>query len=255
MRRIKLTVEYNGQPFWGWQRIQGGPSVQQALEEALFSITHERIELFAAGRTDRGVHATGQVCHFDTESMLPLIKFLDGVNFYVRPYVAVTRVEEVEADFHARFTATCRHYEYHLFNRRQMNPLWDGKAGLWRTALDIDAMLKAVSFVPTGEADWSSFRSSECQSSTPMVHLEGIRLEIRDDNWLVLHISGNHFLHHMVRILMGTLIDVGDGKFRAEDIPTIFAAKDRTRAGQTFMPDGLVLTRVTYPEYRVCNCV
>lgn len=254
MRRLKLLLEYDGTPFHGWQRIQEGPSVQAAVEEAIFQITAERTDLAAAGRTDKGVHALGQVAHFDTASDKPLIKFLDGITHYCTPHIIVTRVEEVDTDFHARFNATARHYEYLIFNRRALRPTLHNRAAHVRTPLDTTAMQAAIANIPTGENDWSAYRSSECQSQTPMVNLHSLNLEEKEPHLLKLTIVADHFLHHMVRTLAGTLIETGQGKRSANNPADVLAGKNRTKAGPTAPAGGLSLTRVTYPPHRVMGC-
>lgn len=245
MRRLKLTLEYNGSPFKGWQKQEGLPTVQRTLEDALFKLTGQEVETFVAGRTDAAVHARGQVCHFDIESDLPPYKFRDGLSRYMGPDVAVLEAEEVDDTFHARFSATMRHYEFLIFNRRIPSPTWHKRAVHIREPLDISLMQSSLPPL-LGEVDYASFRSSECQSRVTMVFMESLTLEQMDEHLIKVRLSGNHFLHNMVRILVGTLVDVGKGTKKPEDIPLILAAKDRTKAGPTLKPDGLYLTKVDY---------
>lgn len=244
-------LEYNGTPFHGWQRIQEGASIQALLEEALLKITREKVVLHAAGRTDKGVHALGQVIHFDTESDLPLIKFLDGATHYCRPHVSVTRAEEVDEDFHARFSATARQYDYFIFNRRTARPPLTNRVAHVRKALDIHAMQTAISHIPIGEQDWSAYRSSECQSQTPIVNLHSLELKEVEQHLLKLTIKADHFLHHMVRTLAGTLIEVGTGKRPVDNPASVLAGKDRTKAGPNAPAGGLYLVEVSYPPHTV----
>lgn len=259
MRRLKLNIEYDGTPYSGWQRVNEAPSVQQEIETAWQDLTGEDVNLAAAGRTDKGVHALGQVAHVDTAKDWPLIRFLDGLNKKTSSNIFLTGVEEVTEDFHARFSATARKYRYLLWQRRQESPVWVNKAGLVRQPLDATAMQEALQYVPLGEADWSSFRSSECQSRTPMCYIHHLSLRQTEPHehgsphlW-VLEIEGNHFLHHMVRIIMGTLVEVGQGKRTPASVADTFAAKNRQAAGHTFSPSGLYLLHVTYPPYKVLD--
>lgn len=251
MRRVKLTIQYNGTPFHGFQRVNEAPSVQATIEAALKKITQEDITLKVAGRTDKGVHALGQVAHFDTESTLPLIKFLDGIPHYTRPHIAITRVEEVENDFHARHTATARTYIYKLaHSQRHQEPTLVNRAGHVPQKLNVAVMQAAIKMFPCGEIDCSSFRSSECQSSTPMVLMHSMALYERSAHELEFKVSANHFLHNMIRILMGTLVEIGLERMPKSALIEALAAKNRQAAGPTFAPDGLYLAAVTYPDYK-----
>jgi tRNA pseudouridine38-40 synthase len=244
MRRIKLTIEYFGSPFSGWQRQPDQHTVQGVLEAALKQITQEDCQLTVAGRTDTGVHATAQVAHFDTAYDRPLEQLKASLNHFGKPNIAVVDIAEVDAEFHARFSATTRHYCYKILNRANPSPLWQERALFIRHALDIDAMQKAITPFK-GELDCSSLRSSECQSSTPMCRIDYATVE-RDGDFVLFKIGGNHFLHNMVRITVGTLIDIGQGKRMPEDFMKILDAKDRTQAGDTIASHGLYLTRVDY---------
>ncbi len=250
-RRIKLTLEYDGTPYCGWQRIKEGPSVQAELEKALQEITGEKIEIFAAGRTDKGVHALGQVVHFDTVGDRKLINFLDGLNATTSQNIAVIKVEEVESDFHSRFSAVRRRYKFLVFNRRHIRPTLYKKVTLVRKSLDFEDMQEAAELLPQGEGDWSAFRSSECQSKTPMVFIDEIALYKAEKDLIVLEIQGNHFLHHMVRIIMGTLVEVGLGKREAKSMLELFENKDRRQAGFTIEPEGLYLEEILYKPHVV----
>ena len=253
LRNLKITIEYDGSAFFGWQRVKDGPSVQAALENAVKAMTGEDVQVLGSGRTDRDVHALGQVANFQTESDLPLYKFLGALNAHTPESIAITQVAEVEEDFHARFTATARRYKFLIYNRKQMNPLWVNRASLVRVDLDIEAMEKALALVPRGEGDWSSFRTSICQSPTPWVDLQDLQFYKVDDHMWALEIQANHFLHNMIRILTGTLVDIGHGKFAPEDLTRIFEAKDRTQAGQTLAGDGLYFMEAIYPEHKVLD--
>lgn len=253
MRRIKLTFQYNGTPFFGFQRIDQGPSVQASIEKAIFQITKEKVDLKVAGRTDKGVHANGQVAHFDLEhAETPLIKFLDGITHYTRPHIAMTKVEEVTEDFHARHTATARSYEYLLqHGQRHQQPTLFNRTGHVKEILNITAMQEAIRLFPMGEIDCSSFRSAECQSSTPMVRMHSMEMTAISEDLLSFKVTANHFLHNMIRILIGSLIEVGLEKETPDFLKNALEAKNRTKAGPTFAPDGLYLNYIEYPEHEI----
>ncbi len=252
-RRIKLTIEYDGTTFLGWQRQKEGASIQGKIEDAIKNITGETVDTKTAGRTDKGVHALAQVCHFETKTDKPLIKFLDGINHYTPKTITITQVQEVTKDFHARYSATARTYEYLLYNRRQMSPKWQNRAGHARALLSFSLMEQALEYFPLQDADWSAFRTSLCQSPTPMVHLKTISLEQIENHIIRLRITANHFLHNMIRIIVGTLVEVGAGKRPPENIAELFINKNRTQAGATFSPSGLYLAHVDYKEYKILD--
>jgi tRNA pseudouridine38-40 synthase len=244
MRRIKLTIEYFGAPFAGWQVQPDQRTVQGVLEDALKTVTHENIRLYVAGRTDAGVHATAQIAHFDTATERSLEQLQTSLNHFGKPNIAVTHIEEVAADFHARFSATARHYCYKILNRPTPSPIHHLRALHVREPLNVPAMQKAlVGF--EGELDCTSLRSRHCQSSTPMCFIHYARLEHHGE-LIELHLCANHFLHNMVRIITGTLVDIGRGNRPPEDFMNIIAAKDRTQASDTIAPHGLYLTKVDY---------
>lgn len=251
--RLKLTLQYKGTDYHGWQRIEEGPSVQAEVERALQVLNKNKpVEVFAAGRTDKGVHARGQVIHADLDTNFPLIRYLDGVNANLRPHpIRVTEVEEVSEDFHARFLAERRTYSYTLYNRRQIDPLLIHRAGLFRTELDWNKIEDAIAHIPLGENDWTSFRSAECQAKHPNVHMYSISLKKLDAYTYRFEISANRFLHHMVRTIIGTLLEIGEGKREIDDFPHLLKAKDRTKAGSNANASGLVLESVSYPDYKI----
>lgn len=256
MRRIKLIIQYNGTPFYGFQRQHGLNTVQGHIEKAWCNITSENITLTPAGRTDKGVHAYHQVCHIDTGSMLPLIKYLDGLNHYLSPEIRIMHVAEVADNFHARFSATMRSYRYIIYNNRQASPFWHNRAAHVRPPLNLEHMLAALEhFLPLGEGDWASFRSAECQSSTSMVNMQHIALTQPENNLLHLDITANHFLHNMIRIIAGTLIEVGIDKRTAESVGKLFTSPNRTQSGYTAEPEGLYFMHVDYPEHTVLDSV
>ncbi len=260
MKRLLLHLEYNGQAYHGWQRNSEVITVQGQLEGALQALTGEALQTYGAGRTDTGVHALGQFAHFDVNTARlaswPLIKFWDGLNHYLRPQINVLGVAEVPADFHARFSAQSRRYRYLIMNRRTGHPHWYERAAFIGQPLDITAMQKACAAFPVGEADWSAFQSAECTSTTSMVNMRQMALAEASffpdvPGFLFFDIEADHFLHHMVRTIVGTLIEVGQGKRQPESIPALFASGQRVDAGYTAPGYGLYLTHVRYPAIKV----
>lgn len=248
LKRWKLTVEYHGAPFNGWQRQDGQPSVQQAIEEALFKFCQTEIRIQGAGRTDTGVHALGQVVHFDLDyGHRPLSGFdlAKAINAHLKPApVVVLEAQEVAADFHARFHATNKLYRYRIVNRPMPIAVERGLAWhVWRP-LDVEAMHDAAQIL-LGNHDFSTFRDSECQAKTPVRTLDRIELR-RDGDSVTMEVEAKSFLHHQVRNTIGTLALVGEGKWTKADFRSAFEAKDRRRGGITAPPDGLYLVRIDY---------
>jgi tRNA pseudouridine38-40 synthase len=243
--RYKLTIEYDGTPFVGWQRQDGLASVQQCLEEAITAFSGEELRLRGAGRTDKGVHATGQVAHMDLAKDWATLKVRDAINAHLRPHpIAVTLVDKVADGFDARFSAIRRHYLYRVINRRA--PLALHKNHAWHVTkpLDVDAMHEAAQeFV--GKHDFTTFRASQCQSKSPLKSLEAFSVE-RLGEEIRLICSARSFLHNQVRSMVGSLKLVGEGKWSAGDLADALAAADRARCGPVAPPDGLHLTQVDY---------
>lgn len=245
MQRWKLTLEYDGGPFVGWQRQETGASVQQALEEAAFALSGAESPVYGAGRTDSGVHATGQVAHLDIEKELRADQVRDALNFHLKPNpIAILEVEAVDFDFHARFSATGRRYRYRLLNRRARPALDLGKVWHNHHALDIDAMAEAATYL-IGKHDFTSFRSIHCQAESPVKTLDRLTVE-KHGNEIQFSLAARSFLHNQVRIIVGTLELVGRGKWQSSDVAKALAAQDRAAAGPTAPPDGLYLTQVEY---------
>jgi len=232
--RYKLTIEYDGAPFVGWQRQDNGPSVQAALEEAAFAFCGERVTMHGAGRTDTGVHAAGQVAHVDLGRAHAPGTVQAAINFHLKPHpVVVVEAAVVPADFHARFSATARRYRYLILNRRAPPALERGRVWHVPVALDSDAM------------DFNSFRSTACQAASSVKTLD--RLDVtRDGDRIALDVAARSFLHNQVRILAGTLQLVGRGQWTRHEVEQALAARDRTRAGPTAPPHGLCLMEVRY---------
>lgn len=243
--RFKLTIEYDGGPFQGWQRLAEGPSVQAALEEAVEKLTGERGEVVGAGRTDAGVHALGQVAHVDIAKSFAPQRLCDALNAHLRPHpIAVLRAEEAAADFHARFDAVRRVYLYRLVSRRAPLTLDRGKAWRVARALDANAMHRAAQRL-VGKHDFTTFRDSQCQAKSPVKTLDRAEV-IAADNEVQFWFEARSFLHRQVRSMVGTLVEVGLGKMTPDDLAEALAAKDRARCGPVAPPDGLYLVRVDY---------
>ncbi|MFO1243304.1 MAG: tRNA pseudouridine(38-40) synthase TruA [Rickettsiales bacterium] len=245
MPRYKLTIEYDGTPYAGWQRQDGPASVQQTLEEAVFKFCGKETELYCAGRTDAGVHALGQVAHIDLAKSYPPFTIMQAINFHMIPHpIVVTEVEEVDDIFHARFTARKRYYLYRILNRRARLGIDVNRAWHVSVPLDVARMQQAANRL-LGTHDFTSFRDTECQAKSPVKTLDHFSIEQLGDE-IRLQTHSRSFLHHQVRIMVGTLMVVGKGDWEPEDITRILAAKDRKAAGPTAPAEGLFLTRVDY---------
>jgi tRNA pseudouridine38-40 synthase len=245
MPRFKLTLEYDGTPFVGWQRQENGLSVQEALEDAIFAMTAERATAHGAGRTDAGVHALGQVAHVDLERGWDPFRLGEGLNAHLVAYpVAILKAERVGSDFDARRSALARHYLYRIANRRA--PLALDKGRVWRVKprLDAEAMHEAA-HVLVGRHDFSTFRDRQCQAKSPIRTLD--RLEVkREGDEVLFETSALSFLHRQVRSMVGSLVDVGSGRSNAGDLKAALIAADRSRCGHVAPASGLYLTRVDY---------
>jgi tRNA pseudouridine38-40 synthase len=245
MPRYKLTIEYDGTPYVGWQAQDNGVSVQGVLTAAIAAFAGEEATVSAAGRTDAGVHALGQVAHVDLTKDWDTETVRDAVNFHLRPQpVAVLAAERAAPDFDARFSAVKRHYLYRIVNRRADLTLEQNRA--WRVPrlLDAEAMHAAARHL-IGRHDFTTFRSTECQGKSPVKTLD--RLDVaRDGDEIRVTAAARSFLQHQVRSMVGSLIHVGEGKWRADDLATALAARDRTACGQVAPPHGLYLVRVDY---------
>jgi len=245
MTRYRLTIEYDGSGFVGWQRQGNGPSVQQALEDAVFGFCGERKQVHGAGRTDAGVHATGQAAHVDVAKATTANTVREALNAHLRPApVAVVEAVAVDDDFHARFSATGRRYLYRIVNRRAPLALDAGRAWQVGVPLDAEAMRVAATRL-LGHHDFTSFRSTACQARSPVKTLDRLDV-VRTGDEIRLEIAARSFLHNQVRIMAGTLRLVGEGKWSADDVSAALAARDRTRGGPTAPPDGLYLAEVRY---------
>ncbi|MCC7486108.1 MAG: tRNA pseudouridine(38-40) synthase TruA [Burkholderiales bacterium] len=242
--RIALGLEYDGCCFCGWQTQPQGCGVQDALERALAGIAGGPVATVCAGRTDAGVHGVAQVAHFDTTASRPDSAWVRGTNALLPPAVAVTWSREVSPDFHARYRVLSRTYRYLLLNRAVRAALGHGRAGWFHAPLELESMRAAARFV-LGEHDFSAFRAAECQARSPVRTL--LRCDLsRHGEWIVFDVSANAFLHHMVRNLVGALVEVGRGARPPEWIAQVLAGRDRRVAAPTFEAAGLYLMRVEY---------
>ena len=245
MPRYKLTLEYDGSGFVGWQRQNNGPSIQQTLEAAVAAFSGERVTVHGAGRTDAGVHALGQVAHLDLARARETDVVRDAVNHHLAPAaIAVVAVEAVGSDFDARRSAVERVYRYRITNRR--GPLALDRGRVWWVAKPLDvAAMDGAARALVGHHDFTSFRASECQAKSPNKTLDALTVTRNGDD-IVATARARSFLHHQVRNMVGTLKLVGEGKWTAEDVADALAACDRAKAGPTAPADGLYLVAVRY---------
>ena len=244
MHNYKITIEYEGTNFVGWQRQENGLSIQQLIEESIQKLSNKKTTIFGAGRTDAGVHAKGQVASFELDSNLDTDTIRDGLNHHLRPHpIAIISTEKVDNDFNARFSAKLRHYEYRVVNRRP--PLTLENNRLWCVHKKID--LKKITEQSKnflGKHDLSAFRSINCQSKSSIKSITSMDIKTNNDE-IFFTISAKSFLHSQVRIMVGTLIDIGLGKI-SKSISEIISLKKREYAGVTAPPHGLYLIEVEY---------
>lgn len=245
MQRFRITVEYEGGGFVGWQRQANGLSVQEALETAVAGFSGETVTIQGAGRTDSGVHALAQVAHFDLEREIGAQKLCDAMNAFLSGQaVSVTAAEVVDDEFSARFSATARHYLYRLLDRRQPPALERNRVWHVRRSLDAQAMHSAAQSL-VGKHDFSTFRSAHCQADSPLRTLD--RLDVsRVGEEIHVNASARSFLHNQVRSMVGSLKLVGEGRWQAADLRAALRAADRSRCGPVAPAHGLYLTGVDY---------
>lgn len=257
-KRIVLGVQYDGASWQGWQTQLNGLTVQDKLELALGKFTQHKISTSCAGRTDAGVHAIEQVVHFDTVLDRDMQSWVRGLNTFLPPSIAVRWATEVATNgatkpnenFHARFSARSRTYQYVLYNNQVRSPLLEGKAGWVFRTLDVDKMRLAAAHL-LGEHDFSSFRSVQCQAKSPVKTMYAIKIEQRGD-LIMFTVHANAFLHHMVRNIIGSLIYVGNGTQPSAWLKELLEAQDRKIAAPTFMADGLYLAKIDYdPKWKL----
>jgi tRNA pseudouridine38-40 synthase len=242
--RVALGLEYDGSPYCGWQTQPSGCSVQDALDRALTQIADQPVESQCAGRTDAGVHALGQVVHFDTGARRPLSAWTRGVNALLPRSIAVTWAREVSGGFHARYSARARSYTYLLLNRPQRPGVHHAHLGWYHRPLEVEPMREAAAAL-LGVHDFSAFRAAECQARTPVKELRSLDIERRGE-LLVFEFSADAFLHHMVRNIVGCLVKVGNGNRPPAWVRQVLEGRNREFAAPTFPANGLYLTGVQY---------
>ena len=244
MRNIKLTIEYDGKDFNGWQKQPTKLNIQGEIERAIELIIGEEVELTSSGRTDAGVHALAQVANFKTKSNLPVEKFAVAINSKLKKSIRIQKAEEVEERFHSRYNCKQKTYRYIINNGEQSSAIYRNLEYFVPTKLNIEEMKKAIKFFE-GEHDFKGFKASgtSSKSSIRIIYKACIKEE-RDR--IIIELTGNGFLYNMVRIIAGTLVDVGLGKIRSDEITSIIESKDRTKAGKTLPPYALYLVKVEY---------
>jgi len=244
LRNIRLILEYVGTNYHGWQFQPNVPTIQGTLEEKLFLITKERLKVVGAGRTDAGVHALGQVANFITQSTVPITAFESGLNSVLPPDIVVLAADEAAPDFDSRKSAKSKAYLYSILNRKSPSAVRRDLAWWIPETLDLNAMIDAVRFIP-GSRDFSSFQAAEHDMPDPHKTVFSCSLK-REDDMILLEIEADGFLRHMVRIIVGTLVEVGRGKLAPSQVEKIIEARDRRRAGPTAPAYGLCLVGVKY---------
>jgi len=247
MIRIALGLEYDGSHFNGWQRQTTIPSIQATLESALSKVAAIPVATICAGRTDAGVHATAQVVHFDTTAVRPARAWILGTNTLLTPAIRVLWAREVPTSFNARRSATSRRYRYVIYNHPLRPSLMRNYVSWFYENLDVNSMVKASRYW-LGEHDFSSFRSSECQSKSAIRNVESIQI-VRVGEQVILEFVANAFLHHMVRNMVGVLLKIGTGRAQPEWASTVLENRDRRLAGVTAPSSGLYLVDVQYPKH------
>lgn len=244
-KRYKIIIEYDGSPFVGWQKQTNGLGVQEAIESAFPKFSGEIVKVTGSGRTDAGVHASGQVGHFDLEKDMPTQKIMAALNFHLNQFpISILAIEEVAPDFHARFSAVQRHYTYRILNRHA-NPTYS--RGLqWHVYHPIDAkLMHEAAQLLVGTHDFTTFRSVHCQSKSPIKTMDALTVEQASDI-ISIHASARSFLHHQIRSITGCLKMVGAGRWTKQDLQSALDAKDRNTLGFNAPPEGLYFIRVDY---------
>jgi len=244
MPNFKVNVEHDGTNYFGWQRQKGQITVQEVIEDKLSTLLGERVYIFGSGRTDSGVHAINQYFHFRTKKTLPLEAYLFGLNSLLPPDIRIKHVEIVPDGFHACFSAKKKSYRYVILNRKTPSAIYRNFCWHVSYPLDLELMNEAASMV-VGTLDFSSFRASMCSRKNP-VRTVYEAYWVKEGDKLIFMITANGFLHNMVRILVGTMVDVGRGKISIEEFKNILEARDRKKAGRTAPPQGLYLYDVYY---------
>ena len=244
MRNIKLTIEYDGKDFNGWQKQKNKMNIQGEIERAIKNITGEEVDLCASGRTDAGVHSLGQVANFKINSEFPISKMAIAINSQVRNSIRVIKAEEVDLNFHSRYCCKKKTYRYVINNSIYGSSIYRNLEYHMPVKLDVDKMKQAVTYFE-GEHDFKAFKSSGTSSKNSIRTIYNAKVYQKEDR-IFIELTGNGFLYNMVRIIAGTLVDVGLGKVEPNQVQTIIEEKDRTKAGKTLPPHGLYLVKVEY---------
>ena len=246
MRNVKLTIEYDGKDFNGWQKQPNKLNIQGEIERAIENVTGEKVELIASGRTDAGVHALGQVANFKTNSNFPIEKFPIAINSQIKNSIRIKSAEEVDERFHSRFNCKRKTYRYVIDNSKYGSAIYRNLSYHVPTKLNVEKMKKAIKYFE-GEHDFKAFKSSGTSSKSSVRTIYKAIIKEKNEN-IIIELTGNGFLYNMVRIIVGTLVEVGLGKIEPKEIPDIIESKDRQRAGKTLPPQGLFLLEVEYDK-------
>jgi len=246
MRKIRLTIEYDGTGYSGWQRQPNGLAVQQVIEEGLCQLLGEKVELRSSGRTDAGVHARGMSAAFQTTTNLPLKAFVDGTNRFLPPDIAILEAIEVPTGFKPIADALAKHYRYTILTTGVRSPLRRFQAWHLREELNLEAMRAGAAFL-TGRHDFAAFRASNCAARTTIRRIDSVEITLKGDS-IIIDVVGGGFLKNMVRVIAGTLVDIGRGRFEPQHISWLLQNGDRKKAGVTAPACGLCLIKVYYPE-------
>lgn len=247
MTRFAFTVEFDGRPFMGWQRQTHGPSVQQAIEDAIFAVTGERAVIHAAGRTDAGVHGLAMRAHADLAKDIAPFRLMEAINAKIRPHpVAILTCDEVADDWHARFSCVGRSYIYHIANRR--SPLTFERGLTWRVIQPLDGnVMHDAAQILVGRHDFTTFRSAHCQAQSPVKSVDRLDV-VQTSERITIHAAARSFLHHQVRSMVGCLALVGMGRWSIDDLRAALESKNRAALGLNAPPDGLYFVRADYPD-------
>lgn len=244
MRNIKLTIEYDGKDFNGWQKQPTKLNIQGEIERAIEIVTGEKVELIASGRTDAGVHSLGQIANFKTNSKLPLQKFPVALNSKLKKSIRIQKAEEMDEKFHSRYNCKQKTYRYIINNSREGSAIYRNLEYHVPVKLDVEAMKNAIKHFE-GEHDFKGFKASGTSSKSSVRKIYKAEIKENEER-IIIELTGNGFLYNMVRIIAGTIVDVGLGKIKPDEIPEIIKSKDRTRAGKTLPPYALYLVKVEY---------
>lgn len=244
MRNIKLTIEYDGREFNGWQKQPNKLNIQGNIEKVISDITKEEIEIIGSGRTDAGVHALGQVANFKTNSAIPIEKFAIAINSRLKKSIVIKKAEEVDERFHSRYNCKQKTYRYIINNSETGSAIYRNLEYNIKNPLDVEKMQEASKYF-VGEHDFSAFKASGTSSKSSVRTIYSAKIE-KEGERIIIELTGNGFLYNMVRIISGTLVEVGLGKIKPEQIPEIIQSKNRQNAGKTLPPYGLYLVEVNY---------